>query len=279
MSYRSILVYLDDAERAPARVALAAALARKQECHLIGLAPTGVVDLPGKPRLALEGNEYVDFTSNNLYQRARKVADAFEAQVRELGPSSFESRVDEADPGPSVIMKSCMADLVVIGQSDHHAPNPTVPWGFPPLVLMGSGRPILVVPRSGRFESVGDHVLVAWNGSHEATRAATDALPLLQLARRVDLVWFQEAGELKAHAALRMADFIGWLQRHGVDALALQVEGSNHIGKSLIELAASRVADLIVMGAYGHSRLTELALGGVTRTMLEDMRVPVLMSH
>jgi nucleotide-binding universal stress UspA family protein len=279
MSYRSILVYLDDGERTPARVALAAALARKQECHLIGLAPTGIVDLPGKPRVALEGNEYVDFTSKNLHERARKVADAFEAQVRELGPSSFESRIDEADPGPSLITNSCMADLVVIGQSDHHAPNPTVPWGFPPLVLMGSGRPTLVVPRSGRFESVGDYVLVAWDGSREATRAATDALPLLQLARRVELVWFQEAGVRKAYAALRMADFIVWLQRHGVNAAPLQVAGDGHIGKALIEQAVSRRADLIVMGAYGHSRLTELALGGVTRTMLEDMSVPVLMSH
>ena len=279
MSYRSILVYLDDAERTPARVALAAALARKQECHLIGLAPTGIVDIPGKPRLALEGNEYIPFTSKNLHERARKVADAFEAQVRELGPSSFESRIDEAEPAPSVIMNGCMADLVVVGQSDHHAPTPTVPWGFPPLVLMGTGRPTIVVPRTGSFESIGDHVVVAWDGSREATRAATDALPLLQLARRVELVQFQEPNERKARAALRMTDFTVWLERHGVNVVPLQLMSETHIGKALIEQASNRGADLVVMGAYGHSRLTELALGGVTRTMLEDMSVPALMSH
>jgi nucleotide-binding universal stress UspA family protein len=279
MSYRSILVYLDDTERTPVRVALAAALARKHDSHLIGLAPTGIIDIPGKPRPALAGDEYIPLTSESLYARARAVAEAFEAQVSKLGPLSFESRVDEAEPGPSTIVHGRTADLVVIAQSDHHAPTPAISWDFPPLVLMGTGRPVLVVPNAGHFASVGEHVLVAWDGSREATRAMTDSLPLLQLAGRVDLLQFEEPDYGKSLASKGIAEAVRWLQRHGIRATALEVSRQGHVGKALIAQASSLGADLIVMGAYGHSRLSELALGGATRAMLEGMSVPVLMSH
>ncbi len=279
MSYRTILVHLDDSDRTPVRVALAASIAAKHESHLIGLAPTGTVAVSRRSGPVLPGHEHIAGSVRGLHKRARGVADAFEAQVRQLGLSSYESRVEEAEPGTSLVLHGCGADLLVIGQPDHVSAVPSVPWDFPPHVLVGSGRPVLVVPRTGNFAFVGAHVLLAWDGSREATRAMTDSLPILQSARSVDLVQIEEPESRKSVASMRMDDVLAWLGRHGIDATRLEVPRQGRIGSALLEKASSLGSDLIVMGAYVHSRLSDLALGGATRTVLEEMHLPVLMSH
>ena len=123
----------------------------------------------------------------------------------------------------------------------------------------------------------GKRVLVAWNASREAARAVSDALPLLAGADAVEIVAFAPGGD---HGEPPAADIALYLARHGVKAIAARdVAPGIDIGARILTRAANADADLIVMGAYGHSRLRELALGGATRTLLEAMTVPVLMAH
>jgi nucleotide-binding universal stress UspA family protein len=137
-----------------------------------------------------------------------------------------------------------------------------------------------VVPYIGIKTAPGKHAIVAWNGSREAARAVNDALPILRGADQVEVMCANpDRGEL-GDADLPGADLCLHLARHGVKAEAQTLVASDlEIGDLLLSRAADHGADLIVMGAYGHARWREVVLGGVTRQLLEQMTVPVLMSH
>jgi nucleotide-binding universal stress UspA family protein len=142
------------------------------------------------------------------------------------------------------------------------------------------GRPVLVVPSVGQFPTLGQRVLVAWNASREATRAVHDALPLLRRSRRTQVVVINPQGGAGGHGDIPGADIGLHLSRHGVNAVCERISADDvETGALLLSRAADEGADLIVMGAYGHSRLSELVLGGATRHILRHMTVPVLLSH
>jgi nucleotide-binding universal stress UspA family protein len=144
-------------------------------------------------------------------------------------------------------------------------------------LVLGAGRPVLLVPYAGRYADAGKRVLIAWNASREAARAVADALPLLVRADAVDVVAFAPGGD---HGEVPGADLAHYLARHGVKAnAAVDSAPEVAIGERILTRAADTDADLIVMGAYGRSRLSELVLGGATRTLLAAMTVPVLMAH
>jgi hypothetical protein len=170
--------------------------------------------------------------------------------------------------------------------------------GFAGSVLVGAGTPLLFVPAVDALPAdadgaprCGHRVLVAWSPTRESTRALRDAMPLLAGAEQVELVTLAEADG----SAPDLDGVRSYLQRHGVTArvhvlprgsapLSAGLLGGGWtpdvpVAEALLSHAADTGADLIVMGGYGHARLRELALGGVTRTMLKSMTVPVLMSH
>ncbi|MCW7540897.1 universal stress protein [Aquabacterium sp. A7-Y] len=281
MSYRTILVYLDDDARTRTRIGVAAALARAHQSHLIGLAPSGRSEIPGSPWPPVAGPEFQHFSLEALIERARRVAGDCAQQAKELEVPSFDTHVDAQDPTPSMIQHAACADLLVIGQADHRAPTPAVPWAFPQHVILCSGRPVLLVPIKGEFPVVGSRVLVAWNGSREATRAIFDALPLLRAASAVQVVVFDEEDLDHGPSCPRPQPehLLGWLARHSVIAGLSREPHRGRLGRQLLHKVSEQGADLLVMGCYGHSRLTELVLGGATRAVLADMQVPVLMSH
>jgi nucleotide-binding universal stress UspA family protein len=139
---------------------------------------------------------------------------------------------------------------------------------------------VLVMPHSGQLPSVGRNVLVAWNASNEATRAITDALPLLKRAKTVTVLVVNPSHGFAEHGQVPGADIALYLARHGVNAeVSCDENVEADIGEWLLSRAADLGSDLIVMGAYGHRRLREWALGGATRTLAGEMTVPVLMSH
>ncbi|MFI4994818.1 MAG: universal stress protein [Hyphomicrobiales bacterium] len=144
-------------------------------------------------------------------------------------------------------------------------------------IVFGSGRPVLVVPyiqtRPASFKSV----LVAWDGSVPAARALGDALPLLARADRVELLRV-DGKTLKHHDEHGLA-VTRHLARHGIDATYKRTTSAGDFGNTLLSHAADTGADFLVMGAYGHSRLREAVFGGTTRTLLESMTIPVLMSR
>jgi len=176
-----------------------------------------------------------------------------------------------------VTLHARYADLVLIGQTDA-SDDSKVPTDFPERLVLAAGRPVLILPAVGKFATIGKRILIAWNPSREATRAVTDAIPLLQRADNVHVMAVNpKAGE---HGSVPGADIGLYLARHGVRVDVKTDHGAEiDVGNELLSRAADLDADLIVMGGYGHSRLKEWVLGGATRTILESMTAPVLMSH
>jgi nucleotide-binding universal stress UspA family protein len=270
VSYKTILVHLDDRPRRSERLALAFTLAARFDAHLVALFALEATRIPSYA-LAEAGA-----LAEEIQARRSEAAREAEAQFRQAerrATGKAEWRLSSsADPVAALRLSARYADLVIAGQPE----DPSTQALAAELVL-GAGRPVLFVPYAGGFADAGKRVLVAWNGSREAARAVSDALPLLARADAVQVVAFVPGGD---HGEAPAADIALYLARHGVKASAARdVAPGIDIGARILSRAADTDADLVVMGAYGHSRLRELALGGATRTLLEAMTVPVLMAH
>jgi nucleotide-binding universal stress UspA family protein len=275
--YKTILAHFDSTERAAARLRLAAAVAEDFDAHLASVYSI-MSPLYSEPFVA-DGGAFV--AQELLRFQERKDADA-KAAFDRLAPGlgrAVEWRTEAGDPAAVVNEQARYADLVVIGQYDDDQPNDTTP-DFIGRVIMGSGRPTLVVPYAGEFKSVGRRVMVSWNASREAARAVSSAMPLLRRAEEVQVTTFNARGGRGGHGDLPGADIATFLARHGVKA---NVSGSTSkdvdIGNLILSRAADFQCDLIVMGGYGHSRAFEFVMGGATRTLLESMTVPVIFAH
>ena len=280
MAIKTILVHLDPTPRCAVLVSIAAQLARSFGSHLVGLAPTGRADITLSMSSAIpDGLEFVQLSARYLRGRAEASADAFRARVEPLVLPSFEALIVQDQPVDAVVELGRCSDLVVVGQSEPGTVIESVERDFAQQVLMNVGRPVIVVPFAGEFASVGRRVLVAWNGGREAAVAARDALPFLQAANHVELL---SIGRLQGDTGGRrngLDDAQRWLARHGVDARCREASDAGDVGETLLSRAADLGADLVVMGAYGHSRMRQWALGGATRSMLAHMTVPVLMAR
>jgi nucleotide-binding universal stress UspA family protein len=278
MSYRTIVVHADRGANTEARIALAAALATREEAHLVGAAMTGM------PRSMLAGRTYEGsgvFLADYLRraeERVRQALERFNGIVEKLGVPSHEARSSNDDEYAGLCMQARYADLVVLGQAASSDSNEgSLLPDLPDYVLLNCGRPVLLVPRTGRFPTVGKRVLVAWNGSAEAAKAVTAALPLLRGAEQVTLAVLGSSADTLGESP--GADIALYLARHGVNVEVLRRPEAADPGQAILSLAADFNADLLVMGAYGHSRFREMMLGGATRTILATATLPVLMAH
>ena len=176
-------------------------------------------------------------------------------------------------------MHARYVDLILLGQTDPDQPLP-VGRRLPEEVVISSGRPVLVIPYTGALDSLGERVVVAWDASREAARAVSDALPLLERAQSVLVVTIDPETTPLGHGDVPGADIALHLARHNVGVEVQRVPaGEVGAANALLSLVADYGADLLVMGAYAHPRLRQLVLGGVTRTVLQSMTVPVLMAH
>jgi nucleotide-binding universal stress UspA family protein len=166
------------------------------------------------------------------------------------------------------------SDLLVVRQGDWAIPEIISGQG-PEHIALTSGRPTLVVPAKGSFNDCGHRVLIAWKPTREATRAVHDSLALLHPGAEVTILEVNAPAKPKT-----MEGMAAHLQRLGLNAKSETArEGTGSVCEIILRRAKDLNADLIVMGAYGHSRLREFVLGGVTREMLKAMPIPVLMSH
>ena len=211
---------------------------------------------------------------------ASKAAHTFRAACKAAGLKSFEAVVDEADKARSLVRHAHCSDLTLLTQADPSAPGHGLAQDLVEQVILYSARPTLLLPYASRVDAIGRHAMVAWDDSREAARALSDALPLLRLAERVQVVSWNEfdtpdAGSLR----LRLDALHQWLLWQGVPAEVGTETSTVGIADAMLSRAAELGADLIVMGAYGHARWAERILGGATRGLLASMTVPVLMSH
>jgi nucleotide-binding universal stress UspA family protein len=282
MALKDILVHLDTTQRCAARLEIAARLAVQHGAHLTGV---HVIDIPSAnyfygaamPFVPTNPEEIVQRIRDESTEAARPVEAAFRDCLRRNGLEG-EWRLVEGSPPPTLALHARYTDLTVVGQ-----PNRDEPQDADAVLVttaMTSGRPVLAVPFAGEFPTIGERVLVAWNASREAARAVNDALPLLIGAKQVTVLAINPQRGVGGHGEVPAADISLHLARHGLRAEATHTVARDiSDGEALLSYAADIGADLIVAGAYGHSRARELVFGGVTRTLITEMTAPVLLSH
>lgn len=280
MTFRTLLLSLDQQQESTSHARVAIQLAKALDCHLVGLAPTGVPDLSGSTGSAASLADVAGLAWDTLRRRAEHATADFVQACHAMQLGQFEAKVDLAEPVTSLLSHARCHDLTVLRQADPQAQGHRAAEVLVEQVLLQSARPVLIVPCSGHGDSVGSNVLVVWNDSREAARVVSDALPLLRSARRVTVVrWRYKADGDLASLQRSIDDLQQWLKRHGISAQASIESSPLGIAQAILSRAAELDADLVVMGAYGHSRLAERVWGGASLGVLQSATVPVFMSH
>lgn len=275
MTYKTILVHVDRSPHAEARIALAVRIAAAQGAHLIGAAMTGISRFVYHGATVDIARSVLAVQLEVLTNKANDALARFEELAAAVEGLSFEPRLVDDDAAGGLALQARYADLVVLSQFDAEDPIARVDPDLPAYVMLNSAHPVLMLPYAGALATVGTHALVAWDETLQASRAVSNALPLLRRADKVTLAVFN-TGEQPRPAG---ADIALYLARHGVNVEVRREENANDVGSALLSLAADIGADLLVMGGYGHTRFREVLLGGVTQTILKSMTIPVLMSH
>jgi nucleotide-binding universal stress UspA family protein len=304
MAIKEIVVHQGPDSRSETRLGMAAALAKAHDARLIGVF---VKFDPGDPEFSWVAfsKEAIAAWLANLEKVSGEAEEAFKTRLAEEGLEG-EWRLMEGNVTDAVMACARYGDLTVIGQTNPD--EPAYGGSMPDQMVLGAGGPVIVVPYVGNFETVGKRVMVAWSGEREAARAVRDAMPILKQAESVMVYSINPRDE----AHLAGAEICAHLARHGVRAEAshdksgpeaeavspalktvggfgFQQRGpwtqSQHpaigeidVGDALLSAVSTYGIDLLVMGAYGHSRIRELVLGGATREVLRSMTVPVMMS-
>lgn len=274
---KDITVIVDNGgERRPAKVA--AELARVSDAHLTGIALAIDPVVPVYTIAAPIPTDFIVAAHEQGLAEARASLAAFDAIGSAAGVTT-EGRLAESISGEfsSVIRNAILTDLAVIGQDD---PDHGEPFraALIEALLFQTGIPTLLIPYSGAREFHADKALIAWNGSAQAARALRAAMPLLAMSKSV-LVAIVDEGQPPAGEA-QGADIGAYLARHGLDVTVRTIANAHEgAGQALLNLAVDEDATWLVMGAYGHSRIRQFLLGGVTRHILGRATIPVLMVH
>lgn len=261
-------------------LAAAIALAARMDAHLCALV---MVNLPLSMPLAWGAlpDAGMARVHDELRGKARAHAAEAEAQMARAG-ISFEVRIAESqftEPPHAAAVHARYADLAVMTLADDEADSSPVIRRYFASLLMESGRPVLVVPPQCSAMLPIRHAVVAWRPTQDASRALHDAIPLLQLAETVDVVEVAAGAGEKGEGELPGADIAVHLARHGLNVQVVAQPRQEGTAAALLRHAEQSNAQLMVAGGYGHSRLRQWALGGVTRDLLMSAKLPVLFSH
>jgi nucleotide-binding universal stress UspA family protein len=279
IAYKTLIVHVDDSERCVRRVEVASRIARDFAARLVGvyLVPTPALT-PSVSALLPVG--VVSQRLQESGEAQQRAAARFRETVAAAGLAAMEWRAPAGDPMRAIVAHARGADLAIIGQPDTAEIDALFAGDIANAVVMEGGRPVLAVPYIGVTGPVGVIALVALDHSRESARAVADALPLLVKARKVIVLTIDATGEEAFDDIQARTQVVAFLRGHGIAAEERHLDLPDvAVGELLLSQAADFGADLIVMGAYSHPRLRELVLGGVTRTMLKAMTVPVLMSR
>jgi len=275
---RTILVHLNDRRRAADLLAPSVAVARHFNGHLIGFnVQTGV------PATAAIAMPYSADVIEAVLEAERRETEAIKAVFDEtVAGDAFVSewisvRAPHPDLAAFVAQRSRSVDLVVASQADA-AWDLSPVHDFPERLALESGRPVLIVPLGGGFSDMPRRVAIAWNGKREASRAVFDALPLLCAAEQVVVMAIAEQ-EGEGGDTFQADELGAALARHGVNVSVVTRPLAGSVGETILATADANGAELLVMGAYGHSRFRELVFGGATRHVLRFSKIAALVSH
>jgi len=275
MSYKTILVHAGRGNRSAVCIEVAIRMAKQHDAYLVTIYVQEPFFFPGY--LMQAGQEISEAQKKVAAEEMASAKAVYNQQASSVGFKNTEWRSTVDFPVNALAMQARYADLVIVGQTDF-SDKSNMSKDFPAQLALAAGRPVLILPYAGSFLSIGSRILIAWNASREATRAITDALPLLKRADSVNLIAISPKRDTQGRIAVD--DIVHYLARHGVNVkVSTEHVADIDVGNALLSRSADISADLLVMGGYGHSRLSEWVLGGATRTILESMTVPVLMSH
>lgn len=280
MSYKTVLVALNEINRLDALNGAAARIAK-----IDGAFVRALYTIPAAQIYPSTGFEAVPqmFEGHQTFFKNNqpKVKASFEAALKQAKLNGEFVSVEGRSPliSDEIISHGKSADIIVVSATDP-AEVSGVELDCIERVLVGAGRPLLVLPRSNEHVLDLDRVIIGWNGGREAARAVFDSVPLLQAANSVHVVCVDSKNEERVTPEQPGRRIVATLGRHGVKAEAKTMDsGGESAGKALLKHAKEIDAGLLVMGGYGHSRLREFVFGGATRHVLDDMTRPVLMSH
>ena len=280
-AWKSIAVFMDHADPAYAVADYAAWLAQQSDAHLIGIFNMGGLSRGAAGYTGVRGAAAIQETiSRRREQEQRAVVEAGE-HLAELGRTrgvSVEFRVLwRASGEQDAVLSSLHCDLVVIGDRRESCLPPGV---TPERIVFEVGVPVIIMPENWALRAELKKVLVAWNVSREARRAISDAVTCIAMAEETTLLVVDPDKNAQLHGELPGMDVAHFLARHGGN---VHTRSENSYGRGVHEVIASVAkqedADLIVMGAYSTPRHRQLLFGGVTRSMLSDIRYPLLISR
>ena len=287
MALKDLLVYVDQSAHAAERLRLAVDLARRHHSRLTALCVRELNPAQRHEQSVAELGQGSAEAIRRTNQRIRQSIDesvkalqlALEDAKREHG-LEVEWRCLDGVASTLVPQHARFADLCILTQ-DTSAVATVTGYTFAEQLLFVTGRPVVFIPAQGSFGTLGRHVLVAWNSSRASTRAVNDALPLIERAKKVTLLAVNPAEFAERYGALPPEQMVEHLRRHGasVEGIWLNDIPTGSIADAVQTEAHKVGADLIVAGAFGHPRLWEKMLGGVTRDLLARMNLPVLMSY
>lgn len=266
MPLKNILVHVDSSHHSESRLDLAIGLAQKHQARLTALY---VISHP------FYEPQHVDMEA-----KAAQVEAAFNEKMSAAGVNAELITVDCKVAGSSaaevINLHAYCSDLVIIGQMYRSAPDTDTQTDLPERVILGAGRPVLIVPYTDSYKDLGHRVLVAWKSGRESTRAVNDAIPLLAMADVVNILVVNPTDQAKNDVERLCAH----LACHDIEARGEQSLATGiSVGDVLLNRASDEGIDLMVMGAYTLTRLGGQTLGDVARHILKHMTVPVLMSH
>lgn len=286
MQVRDVVAVLDGFDARDAVLAAAIDIAERFDAHLSGLCPIDLLTPTDfGPTLKRDPGGLVALaeTALHLETAAREEAASIEASFRErISRRGVRGdwQLASGESTQTIIHRARTADLLVLGQPHPERPSAAAAQRLIEDTLMTTGRPQLIIPFVGWTEKIATNVLLGWNGTREAARAAHDALLLIAPGARLTIFTI-----VPPRAALTSevpgAQIAAHMARHGMDVSVTRTVSGDDVsdGNLLLNCAADIGADLLVVGGYGHSRTRELVLGGVTRGLLAHMTLPVLMSH
>jgi nucleotide-binding universal stress UspA family protein len=274
MSIKTVLLHLNNDQQLDARIETALGLAVEHDAHLIGLYTIAQVTVP---------TSFMGYVPPEFIEQSRKT----EEENAAASKSKLESLAAKVDKQVEVIVEegyapdiinhhALAADIVVVGQGDPDEENNTQSRYIAEEIVVSSPRPVLIIPAAGNYRNFGKHVMVGWNNTRESSRALHEALPFLKLAEKVTLLSVNAAEDEEDETKHILAH----LERHSIKAEYKSGRWPDlSVGDAILDALVDYSADMLVMGAYGHSRLREMILGGATKNILEHMTAPVLFAH
>jgi nucleotide-binding universal stress UspA family protein len=279
MAYQTLLAHLSNEDVALPVLQIASQLAECHGAHLVGLHIQPPLDIyVSEMPMPIDVTRQFTLRQQEKQSRLKIQFEQFTQAQNYVAEWRVIDIITESVLS-TLVEQGNTADLLVISQ--HEGDNSDSRFRhLPEHVLMACGRPLLVVPAGGSMQSVGDRILIAWDGKRESTRALFGALPMLRRASEVRLHRINPPHKDRHHAVGITEELANTLARHGVSLEVVHSDAhGSEIGDELLGFGQDMDADLLVMGCYGHSPIREFVLGGTTRRVLAETTIPLLMSN